>query len=241
MIFEMLRTNRVDLLRYLPKFLAQDQNFKDVQDTLSWEHEQYRLKLVDIIKQFFVETATWGLTDWERIYDLHPAATDTYELRRGRLLAKMRGMGTITLLVMNSLINSVVPAKDAVYVENVAPGVCRVDVQLAYNLAQIRQIVDTYKPAHLTCVISHSIKMDLRLYVGLAAQQLNTILIVAAEPFSGVETGGFAYIGGAISKYKKISVGRVSSGSRNIIETEGASYLGSAVSAYKKILITQEE
>lgn len=48
MIFELLRTYKVDVMRYLPKFLTKDKSFNAVQGTLSYEHEQYRLKVIDI-------------------------------------------------------------------------------------------------------------------------------------------------------------------------------------------------
>lgn len=209
MIFELLRTYSVDVLRYLPRFLAEDPTFKDVQDTLSWEHERYRLKIIDILKQFFVETATWGLADWERVFDLHPAASDSYAERRGQLKAKIRGAGTITLKTMNDLVNSVVPAKDAVFVENVAPGVCRVDVQLAINLTQIRQIVDTYKPAHLTCIISHVITSDFAVYVGSAAQSLKKISVFPPGKFDIRDASSIVCVGCAAAVYTKVKIGGV--------------------------------
>ena len=209
MIFELLRTYSVDVLRYLPQFLAEDPTFKNVQDTLSWEHEQYRLKIIDILKQFFVETATWGLADWERVFDLHPAASDSYAERRGQLKAKIQGAGTITLKTMDDLVNSVVPAKDAVFVENVAPGVCRVDVQLAINLTQIRQIVDTYKPAHLTCIISHSMASTLNVYIGSAVQAIRKIEVFPPDEFNIRDASSTPYIGCAVFVLKKIKIGGV--------------------------------
>lgn len=155
MILEMLRTNHVDLLRYLPKFLANDPNFKDVQDTLSWEHERYRLKVMDILAQFFVDTATWGLADWERVYDLKSAPGDSYELRRERIKVKMRGVGTSTLAVMTNMVNAFVATKDAVFHENVEPGVFRIDMPMYVEyMDQVIKMLEIYKPAHLTCIIA---------------------------------------------------------------------------------------
>ena len=70
MIFELLRTYKVDVLRYLPKFLKNDGSFKATEDSLSEEHEKQRLLIIDICKQLFVESATWGLSDWERVYGI---------------------------------------------------------------------------------------------------------------------------------------------------------------------------
>ena len=70
--FLFLRLEKVNVMRYLPKFLAGDMSFKDVQDTFSTEHERYRLLLPEITKQFFIETATWGLPSWEDVYQTNP-------------------------------------------------------------------------------------------------------------------------------------------------------------------------
>ena len=73
--------------------------------------------------------------------------------------------------LMNQLVNSVVPGKDAEIVENVAPNVFRIDMATIAALDEIRQIVDTYKPAHLTCILSHALKADGALYVGGAISE----------------------------------------------------------------------
>ncbi|WP_437795561.1 hypothetical protein [Mitsuokella multacida] len=63
--FDLLRRTEVDLSRYLPQFLAEDSHMKASLDTLSWEHEKVRQAVIDVAKQFFVESATWGLSLWE--------------------------------------------------------------------------------------------------------------------------------------------------------------------------------
>ncbi len=54
-----------DVNFYLPKFPTNDTAFAETQRVLSWEHEQYRLKIIDFAKQFHPQTATWGLNVWE--------------------------------------------------------------------------------------------------------------------------------------------------------------------------------
>lgn len=90
-IFYFMRKQPVNVLRYLPAFLAKDPNFKNVQDALSIEHERYRLKVVDIAKQFFVDTATWGLKDWEEFLKITPTKMDDTELRRNMIRMKILG------------------------------------------------------------------------------------------------------------------------------------------------------
>ena len=81
-----LRNQPADLARYLPKFLMSDDSFQKTLDSCSKEHESYRLLLDDLTNQFYINTATWGLADWERILALKPSATDDYEKRRKRIL-----------------------------------------------------------------------------------------------------------------------------------------------------------
>lgn len=155
MIWELLRTNKVDVMRYLPKFLANDGTFKATQDSLSTEHEKQRLAVIDITRQFFVETATWGLDDWERIYNIVPSNRNDLKARRKALLDKIRGAATVTNTRMQALIDNIVPTKDAHLVENVAPGTFRIDMETMVAVDELRAMVNFYKPAHLTCIISH--------------------------------------------------------------------------------------
>lgn len=58
-----LRNEPVNLSRYLPAFLLSDKSLKAMLDSCSMEHEKQRLLLDDISKQFYVQTATWGLRE----------------------------------------------------------------------------------------------------------------------------------------------------------------------------------
>lgn len=94
--FYFMRKNSVDVMRYLPKFLAKSPTFKNTQDTLSWKHEHYRLKLVDTARQFFLETATWGLSDWEKFLGVTPREGASFEARKAVCRVKLRGLETMT-------------------------------------------------------------------------------------------------------------------------------------------------
>ena len=95
--FEFMRKNGVDLMRYLPRFLSNSGTFKNTQDTLSREHESYRLKLADIAKQFWLETATWSLPDWEKFLGIVPREGQSFELRKSVCRVKLRGLETMTV------------------------------------------------------------------------------------------------------------------------------------------------
>lgn len=202
MIFEMLRTHEVELMRYLPEFLAKDSTFNNIQASLSYEHEKQRQLLIDLAKQFFVETATWGLDDWEKVYGLTHESGDSYTARRNKLKQKIQGAATMTLANMNAVINAVVPTKDAVFVENVAPGVCRVDLTTAVALQEVFDVIQQYKPAHLTCTLAHSLYDKGYFYVGCTVHQYRQTKVFAQRDFSGCSTDGKIYIGGTVHMYR---------------------------------------
>ncbi len=198
MIFNLLRTYRVDLLRYLPKFLANDKDFNATQTALSEEHERLRLLIIDIAKQLFVETATWGLDDWERVYGVQTNKKESLDTRRSRLLMKIKGAQTITLQRMNELLNSVVLTGDAHIIENTMPNQFTVGLDTVAAINEVRRVVETYKPAHLTYLVAHTISSNGRLYSGGAVCMCDNIHILSAVSDKAINSNAQNYIAGAV-------------------------------------------
>ena len=86
-----------DLISYLPPY---DQDVKEmvaIQNTLAQELGQINIDIEDLIKQCFVDTATWGLEIWERIFGIQTDKTKLLDQRRSMIKAKMRGAGTVNI------------------------------------------------------------------------------------------------------------------------------------------------
>ena len=73
--------------------------------TLSGEHEAQRQYQIDTVKQFFVQTATWGLADWERFVGLTTNTERTDEERRNDVLARLISAPSVTLEFITNIIN----------------------------------------------------------------------------------------------------------------------------------------
>lgn len=102
--FLFLRNTPPNLSRYLPRFLYNDEIFKNTQDALNIEHNNYRLKLIETARQFFVQTAdSEGLKDWEKLLKITP--TDNLELRRKVVAMKLLRNFAMTLPNTKRLIN----------------------------------------------------------------------------------------------------------------------------------------
>ena len=199
MIFNLLRTYKVDVLRYLPKFLSKDGTFKATQDSLSEEHEKQRLIIIDICKQLFVESATWGLDDWERVYGLENKHL-SIDQRRNLLLVKMRGAQTITEEKLQEIVNLVYPPKNAVVKENTGANTFKVIIDTIDALDEIRRVVEIYKPAHLSYLLSHAFTSKGPMMISGAVSQIDRIHIMPQRSDRTIITrGAIAQIVGAIA------------------------------------------
>ena len=157
-----LRNQSPNLARYLPRFLQEDEHFKATLAACSTEHEKYRLLLDEITNQFYIETATWGLADWERILDLKPDAGDNYEQRRNRILLKLQGRQVSTLDFMARLCARYTVDKAAEIEEHNEENRFRVYLHGGVSdLPGLRGALETYKPAHLAYNICHTLYGDL--------------------------------------------------------------------------------
>ncbi|MBQ9364851.1 MAG: DUF2313 domain-containing protein [Schwartzia sp.] len=184
--FEFLRLLPVDLMHYLPPFLKKDDNFSETMRTLSNEHEEQRLLLQDIAAQFFVDTATWGLSSWERIYQTKPPPDADYALRRSLIKAKMLGAGTMTVDSIKQLVNQFIVKRDAEIDELPSPGTFLVIMRSGtYRLPEIRQALAEMAPAHLLFGFQIDLnpnKDGIDYYTGIAHFNLGLKTILIREP-----------------------------------------------------------
>lgn len=154
-----LRNQPVDIARYLPAFLQSDKRFQSLLQACSTEHEKYRLFLDELSNQFYVETATWGLSDWERILALKPAPSDSYEQRRNRILLYLQSRQTSTVDFLSRLSSRYVYGGSAKIVERNEQNAFYVRIDgdvkgLRVDRYGMHEGIDLYKPAHLAYSIA---------------------------------------------------------------------------------------
>lgn len=148
---EWMRNEKVDILKYLPKFLSKDEKFHATNDSDSEEHERIRLILQEILDQLYVETATWGLEKWEKLCGIPTNTALSDGVRRANILSKLRNPESVTEIFLNELINRYIADKQG-YIINY-PKEYR--VELLYHGGQIldyeklREAIRIYLPAHI--------------------------------------------------------------------------------------------
>ena len=82
------------------KYVTPKINQKDIMSRI-YESQKAQVDVInedvkDLIDNLFIDTATWALDFWEDELAIEKVLDDTYENRRGRIKAKLRGYGTCT-------------------------------------------------------------------------------------------------------------------------------------------------
>lgn len=147
----LLRQTSVKTLKHLPKFLPKDNDFKNTALICDDEHEKLRLAILDVKDQFFVETATWGLTDWERVLDISVKKGSSINDRRTQILLKLQGANVVSKAFIVKLINNFLNDASGTIVEHNKEyyfDVCFNNGSL-FDWEGLQEAIETYKPAHL--------------------------------------------------------------------------------------------
>lgn len=94
------------MLSYLPPLYETSRVMQGVLDAQGVEIDKLRQALTEVLDQFFVRTATWGLDRWEEELGLSPAANQPISERRDRIVSRIRGYGTVTVALVKEVAES---------------------------------------------------------------------------------------------------------------------------------------
>ena len=95
-----------EMLTYLPRYYETSRVMRSILQAEGSELDKLRQALDDILNQFFVRTATWGLDRWEEELGLSPALDQPESERRDRIVSRLRGTGTATIAVVKQVAES---------------------------------------------------------------------------------------------------------------------------------------
>ncbi|WP_232696186.1 putative phage tail protein [Brevibacillus daliensis] len=91
------------MLDALPRYYYESKEAVNLIERESAEFDRLNGDIRDVLDQFFVGTATWSLPRWETIVGVKTDVNKTLEQRRSIVKAKLRGTGTVTLAVLESI------------------------------------------------------------------------------------------------------------------------------------------
>ena len=91
----------MSLINKLPSFYENNIT-KSIQNSLDIEANSVNENLEDLLNQFFVNSATYGLNNWESMLGISKNTFD-YTTRRENIKAKMRSRGTTSIEVIKNI------------------------------------------------------------------------------------------------------------------------------------------
>jgi len=94
------------MLDYLPRYYGESKVVQNLTERESIELIQFQAHVQDVLNQFFIDTATWGLARWEEICGIPVDEKKPIDQRRSVVKSKLRGAGTVTLATIKNVVDS---------------------------------------------------------------------------------------------------------------------------------------
>ena len=180
----LLRQTPVKTLKHLPKFLSTDDDLKNTALISDDEHERLRVDILDVKNQLFVETATWGLSDWERVLNIPIKENTSVTDRKTQVLLKLQSANIVSNQFMLNIINrflndnsaKIIQYNDMYYFDVIF------NKDSCFDINGLTEAVELYKPAHLGFRKIEQQNLDSEIFIGSKAAIAETIFI---EPDTG--------------------------------------------------------
>ncbi len=114
--------------------------------------------LYDVMDQFFVETATWGLDLWEQQVGIETDRGLSHESRRGAIKQKLVASGQTTSEMVRQLAETITGYEARVHINqdySFSLEFLGEKTELAdIDVEELRSVVEQIKPAHLRFIIT---------------------------------------------------------------------------------------
>lgn len=131
----------------------------NIQTSLGLEDDKVKLAIQDILNQIFVNTATWGLDNWEKYLGLKIDLSETYENRRARIMTRLRGQGTVTKAMLKNVCESFINGTVEIIEDNpnYSFTIKFTDIKgIPANMEYLKATVEEVKPAHLAVTYEYT-------------------------------------------------------------------------------------
>ncbi|PID03593.1 hypothetical protein CSV67_02825 [Sporosarcina sp. P2] len=97
--------NRLERMKsYLPEHFAESPEIIAILEDGDRRFEELNSVMDDVLNQFFVETATWGLDKWEDELEIRPITTD-FPARRNQIISKLISQTPTNYKVLENEVN----------------------------------------------------------------------------------------------------------------------------------------
>jgi hypothetical protein len=193
---ELTRNIERDMFDYGPREYEEFRESSALIKSEATEFERVHSKVADVLAQFFIDTATWGLANWEQIVGVTTDESKPIDQRRSVVKSKLRGVGTVSVELIKNVVESWYggevdvtqePAQYLVTVKFVS------SYGVPENLADVERILRDIIPAHLKLVFAFRFVLyrDLtdRPYKTLTGLTYDQLLTTTLEAYNGTVYG----------------------------------------------------
>ena len=141
------------LMQHMPKYYRDIVEIEELQNAIDLQLDELDIMSNEVLKQFFIYTATWSLPIWERIFGLTVGDTiSNLKERRENIISKLRSYGTTTKDMIARVAKAFTNEEIEVIEDN--PNYSFTIkftsiVGIPDNLENFKKVVATIKPAHL--------------------------------------------------------------------------------------------
>ena len=193
-------------MSFIPWYYLESVVMNELIDASGIEFDNVRDVIDDILNQFFVATATWGLDSWEKFLGITDTSK-TIDARRQAIIQKINGSQTATLDFMTRLVNQYIDDASGIVVDHPETYSIEIDIPLIdkENLKKISQDVNTYIPAHIGPYYGEIEKKLVQHNIAITRATIKTIEIFPAA-LEKVSPESSLYIGMAMSMTEELTL-----------------------------------
>lgn len=143
-------TAKERIMRYLPEYYQESKVMGAIAEVQGTELDMLYTTLDEILAQFFIDTATWGLGYWDEFLGLKTEAYSIEERRR-LLKSKLIMQPPVTRERLKKMLEAVADKADVVehYAEYTFDVILLVKTKLKTALEKVLEQIEEIKPAHL--------------------------------------------------------------------------------------------
>lgn len=147
-----------DLKHYAPQFIQDMDEYDETYDSAGYEVGLLKHYEDDLQDQYSLDSVTWGISKWEKLYGITPSGTALSEQRKQAVRNRIHGAKTFTPSLVESIAQDTTGV-EAVVQEDTANYMFTVFFIGAYgtppNVRVFREWLEMMKPAHLEALIQY--------------------------------------------------------------------------------------
>lgn len=182
------------MIDYVPKYYHESDTAVNVIDREADEIIELNEEVADLLDQFFVETATWGLKFWERAVGIKPDENRSLDRRRARVKSRLRAKGVTTKEVIRNIARThsqdVKVTQDPTNYEFTIEFLNPLD---NLDLTEVNSDMNEVKPAHLKTILRVNLLTEGILNLGSTLKIGNTITVYPYQERKIISQGNMVY------------------------------------------------